>query len=152
MRSEPESDQEEHSAANDEENEEEPQGPSPAKRRASSALAELLGNTYGRQEEPASAPEKSPFDIAEEEVKRYKGADPLTLSEKPLDWWKEHHCEYPLLAKLTKRYLCIPGTSVPSERVFSTAGDIITAQRSCLTSEHVDQLLFLQKNLHIPQH
>uniref|UniRef100_A0A3B1IEW9 BED-type domain-containing protein n=1 Tax=Astyanax mexicanus TaxID=7994 RepID=A0A3B1IEW9_ASTMX len=45
--------------------------------------------------------------------------------------------------------LCIPGTSVAAERVFSTAGDIVTAQRSSLTPEHVDQLLFLQKNLNV---
>uniref|UniRef100_A0A3B4FMZ3 BED-type domain-containing protein n=1 Tax=Pundamilia nyererei TaxID=303518 RepID=A0A3B4FMZ3_9CICH len=54
-----------------------------------------------------------------------------------------------ILATLAKRYLCIPGTSVSAERVFSTAGDIVTAKRSTLTSEHVDQLLFLSKNADI---
>lgn len=46
--------------------------------------------------------------------------------------------------------ICVPWTSVASERVFSTAGDIITAKRSCLTPGHVNELLFLQKNLKIP--
>ena len=41
----------------------------------------------------------------------------------------------------------IPGTSVPSERVFSTAGDVVTAQRATLKSKHVDMLIFLKKNL-----
>ena len=36
--------------------------------------------------------------------------------------------------KLAKRYLSIPGTRVSAERVFSTAGDIVTAQRSMLTN------------------
>ena len=155
VRTEPESDQEELSAADEEDDREQPQEePPPAKRRAPSALAELLGNSYGNiMPEPAS-PEKSPFDTAEEEVKKYREAAALTLDEKkkPLDWWKEHGREYPILAKLAMRYLCVPGTSVPSERVFSTAGDIVTAQRSSLTSEHVDQLLFLHKNLHTPRH
>lgn len=31
---------------------------------------------------------------------------------------------YPLLAELVKCRLCIPATSVPSERIFSTAGDL----------------------------
>jgi len=44
-------------------------------------------------------------------------------------------------------FLCIPGTSVPAERVFSTAGDIVNAQRSVLRPDHVDQLIFLKKNL-----
>lgn len=49
------------------------------------------------------------------------------------------NCErYPSLAIIAKQDLCIPATSVPSERVFSTAGDIITAQRSQLKSKLVD--------------
>jgi hypothetical protein len=64
-----------------------------------------------------------------------------------LEWWKTHQTEFPLLANLAKTYLCIPGTSVPSERVFRTAGDIVRSERSVLTPEHVDQLVFLKKNL-----
>ena len=75
----------------------------------------------------------------------------IPLSQNPLTWWQVHAEDFPLLAGLAKQYLCIPGTSVPSERVFSTAGDIVSAQRSCLTPQHVDQLLFLQKNYTIPK-
>ena len=46
-----------------------------------------------------------------------------------------------------KIFLAIPATSVPSERVFSTAGDIITADRARLKPQHVDKLLFLKKEL-----
>lgn len=122
-------------------------GPSaiPAKMRKSCGLAGLLGQTYGE----LGAIPKSLSVIAEEEVKRYQEVTPLALGEDPLRWWKVNEQVYPFLAKLAKRYLCIPGTSVPAERVFSTAGDIVTAQRSTLTSEHVDQLLFLSKNADI---
>ncbi len=41
----------------------------------------------------------------------------------------------------------IPVTSVPSERVFSTAGDILSAQRACLKAKHVDMIIFLKKNM-----
>lgn len=113
----------------------------------------MLGSTFGEaRQTPVPPPDKSPFDIAEKEVSGYQTAAPLPLAENPLDWWKKHHNEYPLLAKLAKRYLCVPGTSVSAERVFSTAGDIVTAQRSTLTPEHVHQLLFLHKNLDTPKH
>uniref|UniRef100_A0A671QLV8 HAT C-terminal dimerisation domain-containing protein n=1 Tax=Sinocyclocheilus anshuiensis TaxID=1608454 RepID=A0A671QLV8_9TELE len=55
--------------------------------------------------------------------------------------------DFPLLSNLASCTLCIPGTSVAAERVFSTAGDIITAKRRALKPEHVDQLLFLHKNM-----
>ncbi|KAL1279098.1 hypothetical protein QQF64_025771, partial [Cirrhinus molitorella] len=85
----------------------------------------------------------------EQEMKRYQEAPALPLTEDPLEWWKSQAHGYHLLSKLAQRYLCVPGTSVSTERMFSTAGDIISAQRSLLTSKHVDQLLFLKKNMHI---
>lgn len=88
-------------------------------------------------------------DKALDEVMRYKEVKPLPLSVNPLNWWREHEGEYPLLSCQAKWYLCIPGISVPAERIFSTAGDIVTAQRSALKPEHVDQLIFLNKNLNV---
>ena len=120
------------------------EGPAPKR---SSALVNLLGKT---STELRVAP-KSASTRAEEELKKYLEAAPLSLTEDPLHWWRYHETAFPLLAKLAKHYLCIPGTSVAAERVFSTAGDIVTAQRSNLTPEHIDQLIFLQNNLDIPQ-
>lgn len=34
-----------------------------------------------------------------------------------------------------------------SERVFSTTGDIVSARRSTLPHDHVDQLIFLKKDV-----
>lgn len=47
------------------------------------------------------------------------------------------------LAVLARKYLCITATSVPSERVFSKGGKIVTDDRRCLTGEHVEELIFL---------
>ena len=116
--------------------------PPSKKARDSCALADLLGNTYA-----PVAVSRTSSDKALDEVMRYKEVKSLPLSTNPLNWWREHEGEYPLLSCQAKRYLCIPGTSVPAERIFSTAGDIVTAQRSALNPEHVDQLIFLNKNL-----
>lgn len=109
------------------------------------ALEVLFGETFAQPDKQASA--MSPHDKAVDEIKKYRAEDPLPLKGDPLSWWKEHQHTYPLLSSLARNTLCIPGTSVASERVFSTAGDIVTAQRSALTPEHIDQLLFLNKNL-----
>ena len=125
-------------------------GPSPPKRRASSLLVSLLGPAFNDVSEPA-VQSKTVDACAEEEMDLYCRSPSVPLSEDPLDWWHRHKGTFPLLSRLAKRYLCIPGTSVSAERVFSTAGDVVTAKRSTLKPDHVDQLVFLHKNLEIPK-
>lgn len=64
----------------------------------------------------------------------------------PLEWWKKHQANFPRLSSLAKKYLSIPATSAPSERVFSVGGGIVTCNRACLKPEVVDRLIFLAKN------
>ena len=65
----------------------------------------------------------------------------------PLLYWKNNEQSKPLLAKLARRFLCAPPGSVPSERLFSTAGDIADGKRNRLLPEKVEMILFLNKNL-----
>ncbi|XP_013880075.1 zinc finger BED domain-containing protein 1 [Austrofundulus limnaeus] len=65
----------------------------------------------------------------------------------PLKWWKEHEVVYPALSCLAKKYLCVPATSSPSERIFSCSGNIVSCQRASLKPETVDRLVFLAQNL-----
>ena len=67
----------------------------------------------------------------------------LTLT----DWWKVNGHRFPLLARLSRKYLAITATSTPAERVFSVAGLIVSRLRASLSPEHVDMLVFLNKNM-----
>ena len=95
------------------------------------AMSSLFGDIYMTcVQQP-----KSEQDICQVEVSQYRRKEPCTnATENPLTWWRQNNERYPSLAILAKKYLCIPATSVPSERVFSTAGDIVTAERSQLKS------------------
>lgn len=84
-------------------------------------------------------------EVSRDKVFKYRSMAPLPLAESALDWWRSQETELPILANLAKSYLCIPATSVASERVFSTAGDIVSSQRSSLRPDCVDQLIFLKK-------
>jgi hypothetical protein len=50
---------------------------------------------------------------------------------------------FPNLYKLACKYLIIPATSSPSERVFSVSGQVISERRSRLSGEHVNQIVTL---------
>lgn len=106
-----------------------------------SALDDLFGDVCVTKVVPG----KSMFEIAESELANYKVEETIRLNTNPLLWWKAKELKYPILSKLAKGYLCVPATSVASERVFSSAGDLVSAQRSCLGG-HVDKLIFLKKN------
>ncbi|XP_067369733.1 zinc finger BED domain-containing protein 4-like [Channa argus] len=71
----------------------------------------------------------------------------LRETKTPLKWWKDHERTFPVLSCLVKRYLGIVASSVPSERVFSKTGEIISHKRNHLKGNNVNMLLFLNQNL-----
>ena len=85
-------------------------------------------------------------DRVKTEFINYKQEPSIGLKGNPLDWWNSSSAKFLLLSKLAKRYLCTQATSVASERIFCTAGDIVTSQRASLNPDNVEMLIFLKKN------
>lgn len=100
------------------------------------AIATLFGKVYDAE---GSA--------GRDELELFTTDPCIPLDEDPLLWWRDNAKRYPKRSRLAQRYLCVPTTSVPSERVFSTAGMTVNRLRSRLSPEHVDMLLFLNKNM-----
>ena len=84
-------------------------------------------------------------DKVQREIRKYIAED--KTSENPLTWWKVNGFRYPILSELVKKYMCIPATSVPSERAFSKAGHIVNDKRACLLPDSVNMLVFMSGNL-----
>ncbi|CAM4307043.1 unnamed protein product [Leuciscus chuanchicus] len=80
------------------------------------------------------------------EVELYKSLPPVPMAEDPVMWWWEKRAILPLLTNVATSYLCAQASSTPSERVFSTAGNTLSQERSRLLPEKANMLIFLQKN------
>ena len=64
-------------------------------------------------------------------------------------WWAENKLRFPVLSELAMQYLSPPPISVPSERLFSSAGDIYDEKRNRLDPERAETLLFIKNNLEV---
>ena len=94
-----------------------------------------------------SAPSKvTDEEKVETELLRYNHEEILSYESDPLEWWKVKSTTYPNLSVQVKRMWTLPASSVRSEEIFSTAGNILTLKRNRLLPEHVDMLVFLQAN------
>ena len=71
----------------------------------------------------------------------------LIRTEDPLVWWNNHLEVLPFLSNLARKFLSVPGTSVPAERVFSKTGELISNRRSSIKPKHVDMMIFLNRKL-----
>ena len=64
----------------------------------------------------------------------------------PLAWWKMHDGQFPPIAKLARKYLAIPASSAPSERVFSRAKLIQQRQRWNFLPQRLEAYVMLKHN------
>lgn len=81
------------------------------------------------------------------EVDKYLNEEYLDRKKDPLFWWHERRFTYPHLYGYILKRFCIVATSVPCERVFSGAGQIISQRRKLLKPNKVSTLLFLHSNM-----
>ncbi|XP_034548590.1 zinc finger BED domain-containing protein 1-like [Notolabrus celidotus] len=70
-----------------------------------------------------------------------------SLDINPLDWWRVNGPRFPKLATLARHYLCVPGVSLPS--LLSDAGQSFATMRTRLSPEHVDMMIFVNRNLQL---
>ena len=87
----------------------------------------------------------------EDEIIKYRQMPLLPLRENgkdftdPLPWWKKNQVHFPILACLARKYLCIPATEAPSERIFSTASLLLSKFRNRIDPELAGRMIFIKK-------
>lgn len=83
----------------------------------------------------------------ETELDLYRKEDPCAPDADSLSWWRDRRHKYPVLAFLARKYLGAPASSAPCERLFSTAGNVLTAKRSRLDDENAEKIVFVHENV-----
>lgn len=83
---------------------------------------------------------------ATNEVKEYLKEDMISFNQCPFNWWLNKKVKYPILAKIARIHLAIPATSTSSERLFSDAGNLLSAKRTRMNSELFKSIMFLKRN------
>jgi len=91
------------------------------------------------------------------EIQQYKELDIMQLFEADqvedmekdvmVFWGSEQvQKQLPMLSQLARCYCAAPVTSVPSERVFSTGGLVMTKKRRSLAPEMLARMVWLKRN------
>ena len=96
----------------------------------------------GGQEEPSS-----PNARIKKEIQLFRDKPAIDSDSDPLRWWADEQKRLPILSGLARKYLCVCGTSVPSERIFSKSGYIVNDYRSRLSPKNVNMFVFLAQNM-----
>ncbi|CAB4415522.1 unnamed protein product [Rhizophagus irregularis] len=97
-----------------------------------------------------SIPKKNERNVTpiKNEIQHYLNLPELPALEEydSFAWWATNKAQYPILHKMAMKYLSIPATSVPSERLFSDANNLVTPQRNRLDSSIINKIMFLKRN------
>jgi hypothetical protein len=79
-----------------------------------------------------------------EELNGYLNAPLEEHVEDVVSWWGAHQFQYPTLSRIARDYLAVQGSSVPSERAFSSGALTSTRRRNRLTPELFEALQMLK--------
>ncbi len=87
-------------------------------------------------------------DTSQIDIRNYLSLPCQPRQKNPFEWWVEEGKKlFPSMYPIAMKYLSIPATSVPSERVFSVAGEIISKKRISIAPENAKMLIFLHGNV-----
>jgi hypothetical protein len=126
--------------------------------------ATSIHSLYKTQEAPALS--SIPLEVAKFMTIRIVQlpAEPVAANKKPAhvaeaagipifkmktqEWWKLNAANFPSISSLAAAVLAQPASSAEPERVFSTAGDIVSPLRTSLSTNNVSMLMFLRYHGH----
>jgi len=88
----------------------------------------------------------SPDELKSTELTRYIAMATVPPMDSATTWWRDNEHSFPGLSSLARKYLAVPASSVPSERMFSSAGNL-AEKRSHLDPDVLERDVLLHHYL-----
>ena len=107
-----------------------------------------IWDSFNKKKNSSKVVQKPNILKIDKEVNRYLELEMIGVEEDPLEWWKitgKEEC--PTLFEVALKLFIIPASSVPSERIFSILGNIVTKKRTRLGKEITNQIVYLNRNM-----
>ena len=89
---------------------------------------------------------RSSMPARESDTSDYLNEPCIPENDDPLRFWCDNQARFLLLSRLAKKYLAIPASSAPVERLFSVAGKIFRPERCRLTDDVFEDMMLLRCN------
>lgn len=86
----------------------------------------------------------------DDEITQYLEED-VENDVEPLVWWRQKEPRFPRVARLAKKYLALPASSAPSERIFSKMNAVVDKRRASLDPDRVERIVFIKQNKSKPK-
>jgi len=86
-----------------------------------------------------------------QEMSRYYEETLLQRYEDPFTWWSKMGKFLTKVSPMAKKYLAIPATAIPADRLFLKDRDVVSQRRANLKDSVVNTVLFLNKNISVSQ-
>ena len=99
-----------------------------------------------RMEMENSQPTEKDDSKIKQEMAIFEKIEIAKKEESVLNWWRHHENTLPTLARFARKVLAIPASSGKSERVFSNGGNFVTAKRTRLNPQKVQNLIVIKEN------
>ena len=82
--------------------------------------------------------------VKEDELQKYLKEETVNTSVDSLAWWRMNATRFPTVSGYARDVLAIQATSVPSESLFSKAGNVVNKKRCRLSPKTVNAILCMQ--------
>ena len=107
------------------------------------SFKDIFGKESKQDEESAGMEEQND----QIELDKYLSLCTQSTVHDSLQWWNTNRGAFPVLAWLSRKWLCAALTSVSWEHLFSCTGATVTARRSRLKDDHVEMLTYVHDNI-----